>query len=272
MNKSLKYLFIVALLFVVVSCNAIGPSPKGTYVLLKTSMGDIKLLLYDETPMHRDNFINLVNSNVYDDVIFHRVISAFMIQTGDASTKQAGIPVGLDSLANYTIPAEIETKFYHKKGALAAARQANSINPEMRSSGTQFYIVQGSVYTDSKLDQYETTINNNIKQAMFIKYMYQVTDSAFNLDPPLSSATIQEIASEKMFDFLAENGEYKMTDKQRQDYKTIGGTPTLDGTYTVFGEVVEGLDVVDKIAAVATDGNDKPKEDVRILDATIVKK
>lgn len=272
MNKIHKFFYISLMLLLVVACNAVGPSPKGTYVLLKTSMGNIKLLLYDETPIHRDNFIKLVNSNVYDDVLFHRVISDFMIQTGDAATKRSGIPAGLDTLSKYTIPAEFVSKYYHKKGALAAARQANSVNPAMRSSGTQFYIVQGSVFNDSNLDQYETTINNNIKQAMFMKFMYEATDSAYSLDPPLPTSSIQEIASEKLFNFLAENGEYKMTEKQREDYKTIGGSPSLDGTYTVFGEVVEGLDVVDKIAAVATDGNDKPKEEVRILEATIVKK
>ena len=262
----------MALLFIIVSCGATEPPAKGTYVLLTTTFGEIKIKLYDETPIHRDNFIKLVNAKVYDDVIFHRVISSFMIQTGDASTKKGGLSSGEDSLSTYTIPPEFESQYYHKKGALAAARQGNNVNPEMRSSGTQFYIVQGSVWNDNKLNQLETTINSNIKQSMFNKFMFEVMDSSFNAEIPLTSAEIQEIASDKMFNFLAENGDYKMSEKQRDDYKTIGGSPSLDGTYTVFGEVVEGMDVVDKIAAASTDSNDKPIEDIRIIEAKIVKK
>ena len=272
MNKFHKLLFLAAMLFSIVSCGASEPPAKGTYVLLTTTFGNIKLRLYDETPIHRDNFIKLVNEKAYDDVIFHRVISSFMIQTGDVSTKSSGLPADADTLSSYTIPPEFLSKFYHKKGALAAARQANNVNPEMRSSGTQFYIVQGSVWNDNKLNQLETTINSNIKQSMFNKFMFEVMDSSINAETPLTSAEIQEIASDKMFNYLAENGDYKMSEKQREDYKTIGGSPSLDGTYTVFGEVVEGLDVVDKIAATATDSNDKPIDDIRIIEAKIVKK
>jgi cyclophilin family peptidyl-prolyl cis-trans isomerase len=265
-------LFFVSLLFSLASCGATEPPAKGTYVLLTTTFGEIKLKLYDETPIHRDNFIKLVNAKVYDDVIFHRVISSFMIQTGDPETKAEGLPLGGDTLSTYTIPPEFNSLFYHKKGALAAARQGNNVNPEMRSSGTQFYIVQGSHWTDNRLNQLETTINTNIKQSMFNKFMFEVMDSSFNAEVPLSSSEIQEIASKKMFDFLAENGDYKMSKKQREDYINIGGSPSLDGTYTVFGEVVEGLDVVDKIAAATTDENDKPISDIRIIEAKIVKK
>ncbi|MGI5913679.1 MAG: peptidylprolyl isomerase [Bacteroidales bacterium] len=268
MNKIL----LVALLFSIVSCGATEPPAKETYVLLTTTLGDIKLKLYDETPVHRDNFVKLVNAQVYDDVIFHRVISSFMIQTGDPKTKTEGLPIGADTLSTYTIPPEFNSLFYHKKGALAAARQGNNVNPEMRSSGTQFYIVQGSHWNDNRLNQMETTINTNIKQSMFNKYMFEVMDSSSNAETPLSSSEIQEIASNKMFNYLAENGDYKMSKKQREDYINIGGSPSLDGTYTVFGEVVEGLDVVDKIAAVATDGNDKPLSEIRIIKAKIVKK
>ncbi len=260
------------MLLSIVSCGATEPPAKGTYVLLTTTFGDIKLKLYDETPLHRDNFIKLVNAKVYDDVIFHRVIGSFMIQTGDAETKKAGLPLNGDTLSSYTIPPEFRSEYYHKKGALAAARQGNNVNPEMRSSGTQFYIVQGSVWNDNKLNQLETTINTNIKQSMFNKFMFEVMDSSLNAEVPISSAEIQEIASDKMFSFLANNGDYKMSDKQRKDYNTIGGSPSLDGIYTVFGEVVEGLDVVDKIAAAATDSNDKPLDDIRIIEAKIVKK
>lgn len=272
MNKMNRFILFVVLLFCATSCKASESSPRATYVLLTTTMGDIKLKLYDETPIHRDNFIKLVNEKIYDDVLFHRVISSFMIQTGDASTKQTGLPAGADSLSTYTIPSEFNSKYHHKKGALAAARQGNNINPEMRSSGTQFYIVQGTYQSNSKLDQLEKTINSNIKQSIFNMYLYQVMDSVYNTENIISQSEIQEIANNKMFQYLAKHGNFKFTDKQRKDYTTIGGSPNLDGTYTVFGEVVEGLEVVDKIAIVATDSTDKPLEEVRIIEAKIVKK
>lgn len=272
MNKLGKNILFVILLIGLISCGAKSFGEKETVVLLKTSMGDIKVKLYNDTPLHRDNFIKLVNEGVYNDVSFHRVISSFMIQTGDVSTKGSGVPIGGDSLLTYTIPAEFNYAHHHKKGALAAARLDNSVNPEMRSSGTQFYIVQGSYYNDQRLDQVERTVNSGIKQSIFNMYMQQVADSSFNAPEPLSTGEIQDIASTKTFRYLVDHEDYKMTDKQRQDYKTLGGCPSLDGTYTVFGEVVSGLDVVDKIASVSTDKSDKPLYEVKIIEATIVKK
>ena len=272
MNKLGKNLIFISLLIGLISCGAKGFGEKETVVLLRTTMGNIKVKLYNDTPIHRDNFIKLVNAGVYNDVSFHRVISSFMIQTGNVSTKKAGIPAGGDTLMTYTIPAEFNYKHYHKRGALAAARLDNSINPEMRSSGTQFYIVQGSYYNDQRLDQMEKNINATIEQSYFNMFLQQVNDSSFNAPEPLSTGEVQDIASTKMFKFLTEHEKYKMTDKQRQDYKTIGGTPSLDGTYTVFGEVVDGLDVVDKIANVATNSADVPINEVKIIEATIVKK
>jgi cyclophilin family peptidyl-prolyl cis-trans isomerase len=179
---------------------------KRTKILIHTDMGDIKVVLYNETPKHRDNFIKLVKEGWYDGSIFHRVISNFMIQGGmnkDGKTQDPG----------YTVPAEFNTKLFHKRGALAAARTEN---PEKASSGSQFYIVQGTKFDDNTLNAAEQRTG------------------------------------------------HKFLPEQREYYKTKGGTPHLDGGYTVFGEVVEGMDVVDKIAAVKTVQPDKPIKDIKM--------
>ncbi len=184
-------------------------------VKITTDFGEIVLKLYNETPAHRDNFVKLVGEGFYDGTLFHRVINAFMIQGGDPSSKNAaaGQPLGSGG-PDYTIQAEIVPGLFHKKGALAAARLGDQANPERRSSGSQFYIVQGRVWTPEELDQME-----------------QQRGQAFSPE-------------------------------QRQAYTTIGGTPHLDAGYTVFGEVVQGLDVVDKIASVQTAPGDRPVQDV----------
>jgi peptidylprolyl isomerase len=270
MNSSIKKLILAPVFFLAIACNVPGGNTN-SFVLIKTTLGDIKIKLYDETPGHRDNFIKLINSGVYDGVSFHRVIKDFMIQTGDTKTRPAGSPAVSDSLENYTIPAEFNPAFFHKKGALAAARQGNDVNPEMRSSGTQFYIVQGVKYTDAELTQAEERINNNIKQGVFTRMIRETADSIVKAGKPVDQAQVQEIASLKMFAYLTSYSSYKLSDEQRNVYKTQGGTPRLDATYTVFGEVTEGLDVVDKIAAVPTDATDKPLNDIRILKIKVVK-
>lgn len=195
-----------------------------------------------------------------------------MIQTGDPESKEGYVKGAADSLISYTIPAEFNNALFHKKGALAAARQGNDVNPGMRSSGTQFYIVQGEIYSDDQLNQAEQRINNNMKQAMFVGLMKQISDSNRISGAGLSDAEIQEKASVRMFEKMSENGEYRITPEQRIVYKNIGGTPRLDGTYTVFGEVVSGLDVVDKIAAAETNDGDKPLTDIRIIKMKLVSK
>ena len=213
-----------------------------TKVRLETTMGDITIALSNLTPLHRDNFIRLVKENKYDGVLFHRVIKDFMIQTGDFSTRpQQPEPANNTRNANknkkvkkqeeepYTIPAEIcFPQLFHKRGAVAAARESDDKNPEHRSSCSQFYIVYGW----------------NFNQAT-AEYYTQKFDSVYN-------------------------GVYKSTPEVTQAYATIGGTPHLDGGYSVFGEVVQGMDVVEKIQAVETDDADKPKEDVRIVKAVII--
>ena len=184
-------------------------------VLLETSMGDIRVVLYNETPQHRDNFIKLVNEGWFTGSPFHRVIKDFMIQGGQNADGRVD--------PGYRIPAEIKANHFHKKGALAAARQADQVNPQKMSSGSQFYIVQGKVWNETELNMFESRYGK-----------------VFNA-------------------------------KQRQTYQAIGGTPHLDGDYTVFGEVTEGLDIVDKIAAVKTGYMDVPVEPVTIISMEIVK-
>jgi peptidylprolyl isomerase len=271
MNKYFMRIIVISVLFLSFSCNTPGGN-ENTTILMKTTLGDIKIKLYDETPIHRDNFIKLVNLGFYEGISFHRVINMFMIQAGDPVTRTIPIERSADSLNTYTIPSEFNRRYFHKKGALAAAREGNDINPDMRSSGTHFYIVQGTILTDPEFVLSENQINSNIKQALFNQIIRHIADSASASGTPLSDGEVQEKASLKMFQFLTTNEDYKIPEEQRIVYKTIGGVPRLDGTYTVFGEVLEGLDVVDKIAAVPTDITDKPLSDIKILKIKIVSK
>jgi peptidylprolyl isomerase len=271
MNKTINRILSLLFLFLFISC----VTPVGndnTTILMKTTLGDIKINLYDDTPLHRDNFIKLINSGFYEGISFHRVIKGFMIQSGDPSTRNVPIDKSADSLNTYTIPSEFLKHHFHKKGALAAAREGINVNPEMSSSGTHFYIVQGEIFSDAELNQAEQMINNNIRQSLFNKYIRHFSDSAMLSGVPLSDGKVQEKASEKIFNYFTTEGFYKISDDQREVYKTSGGVPHLDGTYTVFGEVVSGLDVVDKIAEAETDQFDKPLSDIKILKIKIVKK
>ena len=194
------------------------PAPEEcSEVLIETDLGNIKVRLYNETPRHRDNFLKLVNEGFYDGLLFHRVIKNFMIQGGDPKSKEAqpGQMLG-DGGLPYTIPAEFNSSLFHKKGALAAARQGDNVNPNKESSSCQFYIVQGNVWQPNQLKMMEYQLQKHFSQA------------------------------------------------QVEAYTTVGGTPHLDGDYTVFGEVIEGLDVVDKIAAVQCGQFDRPVKDIKM--------
>ena len=248
---------------------------KETLVKIETTVGDIKVKLYNETPKHRDNFIKLVKDGMYEGTLFHRVIKDFMIQAGDPDSKNApkGKMLGVGDVG-YTIPAEfVYPKFFHKKGALSAARQGDNVNPKKESSGCQFYIVTGKVYNDSTLLSMESQMNENKINVIFntlaqkhMKEIYKMRkandeDGLYDLQEKLF-AEAQEIA--------AKQPEFHFTPEQIEAYTTVGGTPHLDGEYTVFGEVVEGMDVVDKIQQVKTDRSDRPEEDVKIIKATIL--
>lgn len=228
----MRKLFITTLLATIVSFCAHAQNDTLRHeVLIETSEGNIRVVLYNETPRHRDNFLRLVGEGFYDGIIWHRVIRDFMIQTGDSTTRHAqpGDYVGAHS-PDYTIPAEIVyPRYYHKRGALAAARESDEVNPTHASSSSQFYIVYGKTFSSLDLDKW--------------------------------NARIQEQT----------HGLMNMTDEIRTCYRSKGGTPHLDTQYTVFGEVVEGMDVVKAIQRAETDDYDRPVYDIRILRATVVK-
>jgi len=212
--KQVNFLFIIFYTFILmtISCQ----SKAQTYTI-ETNLGNIQVKLYDETPLHKENFEKLVEAKFYNNVLFHRIIQGFMIQTGNPGAKVFGEGETLEIDLNYTIPAEFVPEYFHKKGALAAARTGDAVNPEKRSSSSQFYIVQGRTYVDAELDQVE------------------------------------------------EHYQFKFSEFQRGIYKTTGGTPFLDQNYTVFGEVVKGLEVVEAIASVPTNQSGLPEQDIRIV-------
>ena len=194
-----------------------------TQILFQTSMGDIVIALYDETPLHKANMLKLVKENFYDGVLFHRVIDEFMIQTGDPNSKKAkaGEALGMGG-PGYTIPAEIKPNFFHKRGAVAAARMGDQVNPEKASSGSQFYIVERGPFSIGEIDDMKL-------------------------------------------------GGLRLTQTQIDIYTNLGGTPHLDGAYTVFGEVITGMDIVAKISEQPTDERDRPKENIVIIKASVIK-
>ncbi len=240
-----------------------------TKLKIETTAGDIIVKLYNETPKHRENFIKLAQNGTYEGTLFHRVIKDFMIQAGDPDSKDApkGKMLGAGDVG-YTIPAEfVYPKYFHKRGALSAARQGDQVNPEKASSGCQFYIVTGKVYSDSTLLDMETQMNNmrfnNAFNALAAKHAKDIYKMRRNNDQEglmnLQDSLIAQVEKQ-----MAGQPEFRFTPEQVKAYTTVGGTPHLDGEYTVFGEVVEGMDVVDKIQQVKTDRNDRPEEDVKI--------
>ncbi len=224
MKKTVGLLLLVAAIFFG-SCT---PNNGTAKVVMETTAGTMEFLLYGETPNHRDNFIKLAGEQYFDSLLFHRVIKDFMIQGGDPDSKyaEAGVRLG-EGGPDYRLDAEFNPALLHKRGALAAAREGDMVNPMKRSSASQFYVVWGKIYTPEEIDGMS-------------RRMYQM-------------------------------GMGELTPEQKKLYTTVGGTPFLDGQYTVFGEITKGLDVVDKIQNVATDGNDRPVEDVRILSVKIIK-
>ena len=216
-------------MMIIMTSTMIYAQDKRRVVMMQTTAGNIRIELYNETPLHRDNFVRLVNEHFYDSLLFHRVIKSFMIQAGDPVSRHAqpGVFLG-DSTLNYTIPAEIRTpQIYHKRGAVAMAREPDEVNPEQKSSSCQFYIVWGKRFSSQAIERVQERLD-----------------------------TIK--------------GGIKLTDEMISTYRKTGGTPHLDGTYTVFGEVTEGLDVIERIQAVMTDDDDRPVDDQRILKAIVV--
>ena len=272
------------ILLIILACSAVacksgqkkdGNMEKETVLKIETSMGDIKVKLYNETPKHRDNFIKQAKDGTYNGTLFHRVIKDFMVQAGDPESKTApkGKMLGSGDVG-YTVPAEfVYPKYFHKKGALSAARQGDEVNPKKESSGCQFYIVTGKVFNDSTLLNMEQQKNQNKVTEAFnalaqkhMKEIYKMRkandqDGLYALQDTLFIQAEAEAAKQPDFHF---------TPEQIKAYTTVGGTPHLDGEYTVFGEVVEGMDIVDKIQQVKTDRSDRPEEEVKIINVSVI--
>ena len=233
-------------------------------VKISTTLGDIVVKLYDETPLHRDNFLKLAKEGYYDGTIFHRVIKNFMVQGGDPDSKnpQPNAQYGTGG-PDYTIEAEIKPTLYHKRGALAAARTGDEVNPERRSSGSQFYIVWGDVYNEGQMGnlskQMEMMAQQNIFSRLAAENKSKIMDLRRNRDREGLLALQDELVAKAKEQAKKEGG---LSEEQKQIYSTVGGTPHLDGQYTVFGEVTEGLDVVEKIQSVQTLRGDRPVEDI----------
>lgn len=245
----------------------------GPVVELKTTMGDIIVKLYNDTPLHRDNFLKLVNDGYYDGLLFHRVIKNFMVQTGDPDSKNAvpGQRLGAGS-PDYTIEAEIDyPKHYHKYGALAAARTGDQVNPERRSSGSQFYIVTGNKYSPQQAASLGTQATFQKRQAYFNELSRENAEKIQSMIASQDNEGLESLRQELIKKVESEIPDEPVSPQMAEDYSTIGGAPHLDGQYTVFGEVLKGMDVVEMIQNAETDGSDRPKEDIKILSAKILK-
>ena len=248
-------------------------SASGTVVDIKTTMGDIKIRLYDDTPLHRDNFIKLVKEGFYDGVLFHRVIKDFMVQTGDPKSRDAapGDMLGAGD-PGYTIDAEIiYPGHYHKYGALAAARTGDDFNPERKSSGSQFYIVTGQKFTPSQMDMMKNRMMQNALQSYFKKLQIQHRDEIKKLYEANDTVGLEALRQKLIRETETNVKPVTIPDNVIADYINVGGAPHLDGQYTVFGEVVSGMDVVEKIQNAETGPADRPKNDIRIISAKVEK-
>lgn len=273
--KHFIHILSIALLCALTACN--GQNKKNmeneTVIRFETNKGDIKVKLYNETPQHRDNMIKLVKEGFYNGTLFHRVINDFMIQGGDPDSKKAASDKMLgEGDTGYTIPAEfVYPHYFHKKGALAAARMGDDVNPDKKSSGCQFYIVTGTVFSPEELNEMEANLNRRIVKEKFDSlarpYMKEIYKLRKSNDIDSLSVLQEKLVAEAEAE--AAKNPFKFTTEQKQAYTTVGGTPHLDGSYTVFGEVTEGLDVVEKIQKVKTNRADRPTEDIIIKKATI---
>lgn len=248
---------------------------KEQQVKIETSLGDIVVTLYNETPEHRDNFIKLAKEGTYAETLFHRVIKNFMVQAGDPESKNAPKDKMLGAGdVGYTLPAEfVYPKYFHKKGALSAARQGDQVNPEKRSSGCQFYIVTGEVYTDSTLTDMERQMNDNKLNILFNKLAQQNMQKIYALQMENNHEGLMDLQDELIAQaeaLAAEQPDFKFTPEQKEAYTTVGGTPHLDNEYTVFGEVVSGMEIVEKIQEQETNSNDRPEQDIKILKVSVL--
>lgn len=273
MNKMHLRSIILSLSLVLVIKASFSQTFSKETILISTSFGNMKIKLFNETPQHRDNFLKLVKEHFYDSLLFHRVIEGFMIQGGDPDSKHAEPAKFLgDGDLKYTIPAEFVPSLCHKKGMLCAARNGDDVNPEKASSACQFYIVQGKVRTDEDLAAFEKRINKTLITKIKEDILNKVENKslkekidAFKKEQNNDSLMVYyKIINKQVDEEFVKVPHYSFPPEHRTIYKTIGGTPHLDSQYTIFGEVIEGLDVIDKIAAVGKNKDDRPLIDIRM--------
>lgn len=264
---------LLSILLISVIEIAVSQTQSTETILIETTFGNMKVKLFNETKLHKANFLKLVNEHFYDSLLFHRVIEGFMIQGGDPYSKHADAFKLLgDSDLHYTIPAEFNKNLFHKKGMLCAARNSDDVNPTKASSAVQFYIVQGKVRTDEDLVKFEKRINKDLINNLKNEFLSRPENSdlkqkisQFKEEKQSDSLVVYNMKIEKLINTEYEKTEHYTFSKEQQTiYKTIGGTPHLDTNYTVFGEVIEGLDVIDKIAQAKTNKDDRPLIDLRM--------
>ena len=262
------------LLFIFITMSNINSQEKDTLVVVETTFGNIKLKLYNDTPLHKANFLKLINDSAYKDLLFHRVIKDFMIQGGDPQSRVAADASHLGGGdLDYTVPAEFRLpKYFHKKGALAAARTGDDVNPNRESSAIQFYIVTGKKYSDKELNKIEQQRQEKMVQKRFnelqLEYKSAIKDFYSSGDRDSLAELRQRLYAEAQEESKADVANV-FSPEQREAYKTVGGAPSLDGGYTVFGEVIEGFDVIEKIEKVKTNAQDRPVENIK-MDVKIV--
>jgi len=245
-------------------------------VEISTNFGSMQFKLYDDTPKHRDAFIQLANEGYYDGTLFYRVIQDFLIQGGSKSSRNAppGKRIGYGD-PDKTVDDEIFPKYFHKKGSLCAPRQPDEVNPFKQSDISQFFIIQGSVHTEGALDTMEMAVNNPIRKKIIQKYMTpEIREQLKQLKEEKKVEEFRAIANavkDKIeTEYSLDPGTLEFTEAQRKAYTTVGGYPELDGKYTIFGECISGFDTIEKIAALKTDTNNRPYTDVKIK-VTVIK-
>lgn len=238
--------------------------------VIKTTEGDISIRLFNSTPVHRDNFVRLADGHYYDSLLIHRVVRDFMIQTGDPESRHAVRFQTLgDGGPDYFLKPEINTAdHFHRYGAVCAARRVDQVNPELLSSGSQFYIVTGKTYRSYQLHDIEDKLNEGRRQKLFNRFWAQYADSVMAMDMRNDSdgkLQLRKVLAARADSVIAAEGPISFSAEQMSAYMNVGGTPELDGDYTVFGQVTEGMKIVEKIQRVMTDANDRPLKDIRII-------